>query len=211
MSRTAALLVASVLGAGCNGPGLPTASAPTSVDPPVPITMTISHLGPQEGWPFYYTEVYGTGFTPGIRLTFGGQHAPAAFNNGILSTMPPWREPGTVVDVTVTKPDGSSVTLAGGFTYKVATLELSKADVGAGESLVVTWSGPPDPSDFAPPDVIGLYAVDDPSNTAIWTTTSTVGDRFSAEFKAPLRRGAYEIRYHMLDQYLLAKVPLVVR
>ena len=80
-----------------------------------------------------------------------------------------------------------------------------------GESLVVTWSGPTDPSDFGPPDVIGLYAVDDPANTALWTTTSGVGDRFSAQFEAPLRRGVYEVRYHMLSQYLLAKAALVVR
>jgi hypothetical protein len=186
-------------------------SSPASVNPPVPITLTISHVGPKEGWPFYYTEVYGTGFSPGVRVTFGGVDAAlVTFNKGILVTNPPWREPGTL-DVTVTKPDGSSVTLAAGFTYKAATLELSKADVGAGESLVVTWSGPPDPSDFAPPDVIGLYAVDDPSNTALWTTTSGVDDRFSAQFKAPLRLGVYEVRYHMLSQYLLAKVALVVR
>ena len=97
-----------------------------------------------------------------VRLTFGGVDAPVWPRNGILVTNPPWREPGTV-DVMVTNPDGSSVALAAGFTYKAATLELSKADVGAGESLVVTWSGPPDPSDFTPPDVIGLSAVDDPS------------------------------------------------
>ena len=146
-----------------------------------------------------------------VRLTFGGVDAPVWFrSNGTLVTNPPWREPGTA-DVMVTKPDGSSVTLAAGFTYKAATLELSKADVGAGESLVVTWSGPPDPSDFTPPDVIGLYAVDDPSNTALWTTTSGVGDRFSAQFEAPRWPGVYEVRYHMLSQYLLAKVALVVR
>jgi hypothetical protein len=144
-------------------------------------------------------------------VTFGGVDAAlATFNKGILVTNPPWREPGTV-DVTVTKPDGSSVTLPAGFTYKAATLELSNADVGAGESLVVTWSGPPDPSDFSSPDVIGLYAVDDPSNTALWTTTSGVGDRFSARFQAPLRPGVYEVRYYMLSQYLLAKVALAVR
>ena len=135
---------------------------PASVNPPVPITLTISHVGPKEGWPFYYTEVFGTGFNPGVRLTFGGVDAPVWPRNGILVTNPPWREPGTV-DVMVTNPDGSSVALAAGFSYKAATLGLSKADVRAGESLVVTWSGPPDPSDVAPPDIIGVSAVDDPS------------------------------------------------
>ena len=213
MSRMIALLVSAVFGAGCNGgelPTSPTPPTPPSVNRPVPITLTISHVGPTEGWPFYYTEVFGTGFDPGVRLTFGGVDAPVWLRDGILVTNPPWHEPGTV-DVIVTNPDGSSVTFAAGFTYKAATLELSKADVSAGESLVVTWSGPPDPSDFAPPDVIGLYAIDDPSNTALWTTTSGVGDRFSAEFEAPVRPGVYEARYLMLSQYVLAKAALVVR
>lgn len=209
MSRTIALLVAAVLGAGCNGLELPT--SPASVNPPVPITLTISHVGPKEGWPFYYTEVFGTGFHLGVRVTFGGVDAIISFANESVATSPPWREPGTTVDVVVTNPDGSSVTLPAGFTYKNATLALSKAHVRAGESVVVTWSGPHDPSDFAPPDVIGLYAVDNPSTTALWTTTSGVGDRFSAQFKAPLRPGVYEVRYHMLSHYLLAKVALVVR
>jgi hypothetical protein len=212
MSRTVVLLVAAILSAGCNGGDLPASpSPPPSVNPPAPTTLTISHVGPKEGWPFYYTEVFGTGFKPGVRLTFGGVDAPASFRQGsLVVTNPPWREPGTV-DVVVTNPDGSSVTLAAGFTYKAATVEVSKADVRAGESLVVTWSGPPDPSDFSPPDVIGLYAVDDPSNTALWTRTSGVGDRFSAEFEAPPRPGVYEVRYHMFSQYLLAKAVLVVR
>jgi hypothetical protein len=200
MTRTIALLAAAVLGAGCNGRELPTSPPPA---------LTISQVGPKEGWPFFYTEVFGTGFNPGVRLTFGGVETLALLRNGILGTYPPWREPGTV-DVTVTNPDGSSVTLAAGFTYKAATLELSKADVRAGESVVVTWSGPPpDPTDFEPPDVIGLYAVDDPSNTALWTATS--GVRSSAQFEAPLRPGVYQVRYHMRRQYLLAKVALVVR
>jgi hypothetical protein len=209
MSRTIALLIA-VLGAGCNSPEVPT--APASVNPPVPLTLTISHVGPKEGWPFYYTQVFGTGFHLGVRVTFGGVDAiVSSFANESVATSPPWREPGTTVDVVVTNPDGSSVTLAAGFTYKTATLALSKADVRAGESVVVTWSGPHDPSDFAPPDVIGLYAADDPSNTALWITTSGVGERFSAEFEAPLSPGVYEVRYHMLSQYLLAKVALMVR
>jgi hypothetical protein len=212
MSRTIALLVVAALGGGCNGrAGAPTSPAPPE-NPPAPTTLTISNVGPKEGWPFYYTEVFGTGFHAGVRLTFGGVAAPVYLRSGsLLVTNPPWREPGTVVDVTVTKPDGSSVTLAGGFTYKAATLELSKTAVGAGESLVVTWSGPYDPSDFLPPDLIGLYAVDDPTNTPLWTRASGFGDRFSAEFDAPRRPGVYEVRYQMLSQYLLAKVTLVVR
>jgi hypothetical protein len=85
MNRTIGLLVAAVLAAACNGLELPT--SPASVNPPVP--MTISHVGPKEGWPFYYTEVIGTGFTPGVRLTFGGVDAPVWFHNGISSRIQP--------------------------------------------------------------------------------------------------------------------------
>jgi hypothetical protein len=212
MTRITVLLAAAVLGAGCNGGELPASPPPGSVNPPVPNTPTISHVEPKEGWPHYDTKVFGTGFKPGARVTFGGIEAHVFLRNGILETYPPWREPATE-DVTVTNPDGSSVTLAAAFTYKAATLELSKTDVRAGESLVVTWSGPPSPYDpvDGDPDVIRLYAVDDPSNTALWTTYSRAGDRFSAQFEAPLRPGNYEVRYHMRSEDLLAKAPLVVR
>ena len=87
--------------------------------------MTISHVG-HEGWPFYYTEIFGTGLQPS---DIWRRRRPVWFRNAIPVTEPPWREPGTV-DVLVTNPYGWSVTLAAGFTYKAATLEFRKADIG---------------------------------------------------------------------------------
>lgn len=199
MGRTVALFVAVVLCAGCHRPDLPTQPTPPTppFGAPVATPLAISRVAPTAGWPFYDTEVLGSGFKPGARVTFGGLEAQdfGSVSTGKILTNPPWRDSGPV-DVVVTNPDGSSVTLAGGFTYRAATLELSKDDVGPGETLRVTWSGPHDPSDFSPPDIIGLYAVDDPHNTALWLTTSGVGDRFSREFQAPTNPGAYEVRYH---------------
>ena len=179
--------------------------------PPVPPVLTISAVSPKEGWPFYYTEIVGTGFQTGFRLTFGGVDVPVSVSHlGTTSFMPPWHEAGPV-DVVVTNPDGTSATLPGGFTYKAATLAVSKSVANPGETLVVTWSGPNDPSDFTPPDTVGVYAVDDPSNRPIWYTPSPVGDGFSQNFNAPANPGNYEVRYFMMSQYLLAKVPLTVR
>ena len=210
MGRAAVLLVAAVLGAGCQDvPVLPT----PPVESPVPSPVTVSSVSPTAGWPFYSTYVFGSGFKSGARVTFGGLNALSllvSLNGSRIEVSPPWREPGTV-DVVVTNPDGSSAMLAGAFTYRTATLELSKSVADPGETLTVTWIGPHDPSDFAPPDVIGLYAVDDPLDTPIWWTPSAAGGRFSAQFKAPAKPDAYEVRYHMLSEYLLAKVPLTVR
>ena len=114
------------------------------------------------------------------------------------------------MDVTATNPDGSSVTLAGGFTYKAATLDLSKVDVGAGDSVIVTWSGPPSSSEFGPRDVIELYSIADPSGTALWTMSCEC-DHSSKPFSAPHEPGVYEVRYLMFGKFLLAKATLVVR
>ena len=212
MGRTVALFVAAVLCGGCNG-RLPVQPSPAIVQESPGVTeLKVSRVSPQAGWPLYYTEVFGSGFKPGVRLTIGGVEAPVfvAVDHRRIVTNPPWHEPGTV-DVVVTNPDGISVTLVAGFTYKAATLELSKSDVGPGERLRVTWRGPHDPSDFAPPDIIGVYAAADPHSTALWSTYSGAGDQFSQEFQAPTNPGAYEVRYYMLSQYLLVKMPLTVR
>jgi ABC-type glycerol-3-phosphate transport system substrate-binding protein len=59
MIRIIALLVAAALAAGC----METPTSPASVNPPVPTPLTVSHVSPKEGWAFYYTQVFGTGFT----------------------------------------------------------------------------------------------------------------------------------------------------
>jgi hypothetical protein len=205
MRRAAALLLIIGTMSACRGasPWPPAAPTPN-------VELTVSAVTPGEGWPFYYTEIRGTGFKTGLRLTIGGLAAPVnRVEPGRLFTNPPWREPGRA-EVVVTNPDGTSASLLG-FTYKAATLELSKATAVPGETLTVTWSGPHDPSDFLPPDIIGVYALGDPTNKVLWSTGSGVGERFTQSFKAPTVPGAYEVRYHMLSQYLLAKVPLTIR
>ena len=156
-------------------------------------------------------EITGSGFQSGARVTLGAADVliPHVTDTRI-AFFAGWHAPGPV-DVVVTNPNGSSVTLPGGFTFKAASLLLSKSDVVAGETVTVTWRGPHDPSDFLPCDRIGLYRVGDSSNASLWDTCSGVGVEFSAQFKAPSTPGEYEVRYHMTSEYLLATVSLRVR
>jgi hypothetical protein len=200
-------LIAAGLSSGCSSP-----LQPTSLPDAQPSTqLAISQVSPEAGWPLYRMEIVGSGFHPGARVTLGGADVliPHVTNTKIWF-FADWHAPGPV-DVVVSNPDGSSVMLAGGFTFKAASLLLSKSDVVASETLTVTWRGPHDPSDFLPCDRIGLYRAGDSSNASLWETCSGVGDQFSAQFKAPSAPGEYEVRYQMMSEYLLATVPLSVR
>ena len=103
MGRAVVLLVAAVLGAGCQD--VPVVPTPI-VNPPTGLPLTISSVSPAAGWPFYYTVTVGSGIKPGARVTFGGVEAPSSMSGVGLVTNPPWHDPGPV-DVAVTNPDGS--------------------------------------------------------------------------------------------------------
>ena len=217
MPRFLVLIVAGTFASACGGSVQPSpiptpTPSPFATPSPGPAPLTITSVEPTAGWPFYYMEIYGTGFRdPGLRVTIGGVASPFVNTVGDKLTLwPEWQPPG-VVDVVVSRSDGASVTLRNGFTIKAATLLLSKSEAAPNETLTLTWSGPPDPSDFAPCDRIGVYLVGDAHNTSLWDTCSGVGEQFSTQFKAPSAAGDYEVRYHMLSAYLLARIPLTVR
>ena len=171
----------------------------------------ISRVVPSGGWPFYSTEIVGTGFKEGARAVFGGIESPwtEILPNGKIRTLPVWHEPGPV-DVVVINPDGSSATLTSGFTYKQATLALSRSEVSSAEMVVATYAGPDHP--VGPlPDVLQLHALGDPANPPVWITA--VGGTGSGElsFPAPSAPGRYELRYLMFSQLLLAQTAFAVR
>ena len=208
MSRMLGLVIVIAVSAGCGGDG----DRDNGItEPSAPEPLTAARIVPTEGWPLYSVQIVGTGFKPGVRVTYDGVDARIGRVTATsIEHSPAMHVPGPV-DVVVTNPDGNSLKLTAGFVFKAAQIELTKAEVDAGEALSVSWAGPHDPSDFAPPDFIGLYRADDPHNAKLWEVRTEVGGTGVVELKAPSEPGKYEFRYYMVSQHLLATTPLTVR
>ena len=216
MDRAGWIVIAVALTAAACGSDTYTrpSPSPTPTSTPNPgggIAATVSSIRPAAGWPLYYTEVFGSGFTPGMHVTFDG--ADAAFitviDSGKLVVWPPVGGRGAV-EVKVTWADGRSATVPGGYTYKIATITASPADVQAGASIDVSWYGPDDPSDFGPPDIVGLYREGDPDSAMLWYEVGRVGGTGSSRVSVA-QPGNYEFRYLMASRHLLATTRLLVR
>jgi len=191
----------------------PVAPVPASATGGAPPALTISAVSPAAGWPLYYTEIFGAGFDRGVRVTFDGIDVPVyqPVDVGRIRFAAPWHVPGAV-DVVVTNSNGESVTLPRGFTYRSASLQVHQVAVSPGDTVVVSWSGPPgsdDDTGRTPPDVVALFASDDPDGLLLWSASAI--DRTSDQLTAPARPGTYELRYYMFGKYVLVKTPLIVR
>jgi len=107
----------------------------TVVDRPV-VTAVSPNRGPTSGGTI--VTIAGSNFKAGASVTFG---SAAASNVTVLSSSQitctsPAHFP-TVVDVTVTNPDGQSGTLLRGYTYESDTVSLSLPDTGGGQHRIV--------------------------------------------------------------------------
>jgi len=81
------------------------------------ITQITPDNGPLEGGTS--VVIYGKYFMPGAQITLGGNKATVTTNNGLtmIQIKTPAATDAGPVDVTLTNPDGTSVTVPGGYTY----------------------------------------------------------------------------------------------
>jgi hypothetical protein len=110
--------------------------------------LTLSDVSPAEGPVIGGTVVTltGTSFQPGATVAFGSEQATAVtvLSSVQINAMLPPESAGTV-DVTVTNPDGESVSLSSAFTYTTAPLVYSVSPitgpVTGGTTVTVTGGG----------------------------------------------------------------------
>jgi hypothetical protein len=204
-------LLASVgINLGCDkSPTGPTPSAAPIVAPsatPASAGLNVTSVTPSAG-PIGGVDdirVAGTGFQSGATVTLDGVAAKVTrVTSTTISATTPVHMPGTV-DVVVTNPDGKSLTLTGGYTFKVmvATLIASPNLVASGGQLTMSWVTPDGRGCIGGGDWIALYRVGDPDDTGavnghsdLWYDHLCGATSGTRTLSAPPQPGQYEFRY----------------
>jgi hypothetical protein len=161
--------------------------------------LSVTSVAPSSGIIGKWLKVVGFGLVAGTKITFDGLQASIAGASGIsLFALAPAHAAGPV-DVVVTNPNGSSSTLAGGFTYQDVTVTASAAVVTAGAPVTVSWVAPPGQSDG---DWVGLFKAGETlERWFVYTGGLVSGTR---TLTVPADPGQYEFRYLVDDGYDVA-------
>ena len=176
------------------------------------VDVDLREITPDRGIPTMLTTLSVGYFRPGMRVTFGGLDAVVSISpTGIIFARVPdnGATPGPV-DVAVIRPDGRAHTLAGAFTYVPVALTPSTLSIAGGAAMTVTWVNPVDWYNDFFADGLGLYKVGNQTASPVWradvgSATGTVS------LPAPTEPGAYEFRFLVADQRVLAGVsPTVI-
>ena len=207
------LLLMATTGSGC-GDNEPL--APTPPEPPAP--FAVSAILPTAGLPGQTVSILGSGFQPGVLVTFGGlpTFSNVVSSERISATVPTL--PAGTVDVVVQNPDGHRGTLSGAFSIeavstdnRTVSLTASPRTVEPGGELIVSWTVSARPSSL---DWIGLFGSGVPSTSYQEGFWQYVGNGLSGTlvFRAPSQAGEYEFRYLLDDGYVdVARAPVTVR
>jgi hypothetical protein len=165
--------------------------------PSVPIAVT--GVQPAAGTTGKWVKIFGVGFGPDTKVTFGGIAATTIrlAGGGLLFAVAPAHNAGAA-DVAVQNPGGPEATLVGAYTYLPVTVTATPTVVSPGATVTVSWTAPG--GQFSG-DWIGLYKVGDPNDVYIsyeYTGGTSSGSHI---FVLPLQPGSYEFRYLPDDGY----------
>jgi hypothetical protein len=147
-----------------------------------------------------WVKIFGVGFGPDTKVTFGGIAATtiSLAGGGLLFAVAPAHSAGPA-DVAVHNPGGLDATLAGAYTYLPVTLTVTPSAVNPGGAVTVSWTAP-GAGQFSG-DWIGLYKVGDPNDVYISYEYTGGTSSGSHRFVLPLQPGWYEFRYLPDDGY----------
>ena len=184
--------IATTTGCSTSSPSAPT---PVAFLAPLPAPLTVTSIFPATGLNFEPLKISGTGFLPGATLRLDGVQVPIrGLTSTVINAIAPAHDAGAV-DVSVTNPDGESVTLNRAYTFEVVVLTASPTVVEAGGTLTVSWVVPKGRSGE---DWISLFRVGDLNTQYGWYEYTGGSGTGTYTFTAPVQAGEYEFRY-MLD------------
>jgi hypothetical protein len=174
-------------------------------------------LSPARGLTGDVVQVFGQGFLPGASVTFDGLVASIIrLTSTTITVTIPSHSPGTV-DVKVTNPDGTKVTLTGAFTYESVSLTASPDVVGTGGQITVTWVAPSGRGCVGGGDWIALYKVGDPDKTGaanghsdLWYDHVCGAVTGRSTLTAPNQPADYEFRFMVGDIAVARSNPVAV-
>jgi hypothetical protein len=166
-----------------------------------------ARVSPDSGIPTMFTTLSVGYFPPGARVTFGGLDAQVTISatGVIFARVPDNGAAAGPVDVALIRPDGRVHTLAGAFTYVPVALTPSTLSIAAGARMTLSWANPVDWYNDFFSDGVGLYRIGDQNalpvwRDDVWSATGTVS------LPAPIEPGAYEFRFFVANQRVLAGV-----
>ena len=146
-------------------------------------------------------QIAGSGFRPGVTVTFGVTLSAVRFISGqqIVATAP--IATAGAVDVIVVNPDGARALLPRAFTYEAVplpTLDVSATTVAPAGVLSVTWRT----TIAGGLDWIGFFEVGSPTqDTSGWWDYTGGTTSGTLTLNAPMRAGRYEFRFLPDDGY----------
>jgi hypothetical protein len=147
-----------------------------------------------------HVRIRGAGFAPGASVTIGGVDARILLSDdfSFIETIAPEHQ-AEVSDVVVTNPNGSGVTLAGGFRFTTITISVRGNPVTAGGDLTVTWVVPAQ----AEPRKLeeGLVLMNTATGNFHWHSDTSGTDSGTRRLIAPTEPGQYEFQYRDFDDF----------
>ena len=162
-------------------------------------SLAVTGVQPAAGTIAKWVRIFGVGFLPGAKVTFGGIAATVTIrqSGGSILALAPAHN-GGLVDIAVRNTDGLEATLAGAYTYHPVTMMATPTVVSSGVELIVTWTAPAVNSEL---DWIGLFRVGEPNENYISYQYTNGASSGSRKFVAPSLPGQYEFRYLPNDDY----------
>lgn len=172
------------------------------------VPVTVTGVDPTGGLAGDTVTITGSGFAPGVSVTFDGVPAVVVRRTvSAIDAVVPMHARGAV-DVAVKNAGATlGVTAASRYFYEAISIGGQPSRVAPGDSLTIAWAAPPGRSAG---DWISLVGRGDPEGHYRWYAHTGGLAAGALVLSAPAQPGQYEARYMIGDAAVVVSPPIVV-